>query len=358
MRFHAVPPFHTAGVDSESGCPFTQKARIWCRMMKHGSGKAHTIVWYGNEDADVDADEKVAVTTRQELRDEYAGAGHLRGGTVGDLTYTRFNKRTILAMRDRVQPGDVVVCFYGIGAADVARACVKRDDVRTIEYGVGNFQSQLPGTIRTYESYACLHYYMGRINKEVPSTDDCVVPPVFNLASFEYNPQPSDYFLFIGRIARCKGVHVALDLAAEMGFHLKVAGDDSAGLAKTVAGHKNIEFVGYVSGTSRSELFRGAKGLIMPTQYIEPFGYTMMEAMMCGCPVISTDYGSFSEHIVQGFNGFRCRTPADFRNAVRNIGQIDRANCRAYAEKFDIPVSKQRNEAFFESLMAVPPLSS
>lgn len=351
MRFHVVPPFHTAGVELESGCPFTQKARIWCRMMKHGSGKPHTIIWYGNEDADVLADEKVAVTTRAELRDGYSGTGHLTGGTVGDLTYARFNKRTILAMRDRVQPGDVVLCFYGIGAADVARACVKRDDIKTVEYGVGNFQHQLPGTVRTYESYSCLHFYMGKINKEVPSASDCVVPPVFDLAAFTFNPQPCNYFLFIGRVHPCKGVKVALDLAVEMGFHLKVAGNDSGGLAKTVTDHQNIEFVGFVSGADRAALFRNARALIMPTQYIEPFGYTMLEAMMCGCPVISTDYGSFSEHIVQGFNGFRCRTPADFRAAVRSVAEIDRSNCRAYAENFDIPVSKQRNEAFFDSLL-------
>ena len=49
----------------------------------------------------------------------------------------------------------------------------------------------------------------------------------------------------------------------------------------------------------------------MPTLYVEPFGY-----MMCGCPVITTDHGSFSEHVKQGWDGYRCRTFNDFCHAI------------------------------------------
>jgi glycosyltransferase involved in cell wall biosynthesis len=46
----------------------------------------------------------------------------------------------------------------------------------------------------------------------------------------------------------------------------------------------------------------------MPRCYIEPFGGSGVEVLLCGTPLIAVDYGAFTETIIDGVNGFRCHT--------------------------------------------------
>ena len=64
--------------------------------------------------------------------------------------------------------------------------------------------------------------------------------------------------------------------------------------------------------------------MLMPTIYPEPFGYVAIESQMCGTPVITTDWGAFPETVIHGKTGFRCRTQADFLEAIRKATSLDR----------------------------------
>ena len=63
----------------------------------------------------------------------------------------------------------------------------------------------------------------------------------------------------------------------------------------------------------------------MPTRYIEPFGGVTIEANLCGRPVLGSVFGSFTETITNGQNGYRCRTLGDYLAAMEIIesGKID-----------------------------------
>jgi glycosyltransferase involved in cell wall biosynthesis len=50
-------------------------------------------------------------------------------------------------------------------------------------------------------------------------------------------------------------------------------------------------------------LFAGARALLFPIQWDEPFGLVMIEAMACGTPVIATRFGSVPEVVVDGETG-------------------------------------------------------
>jgi glycosyltransferase involved in cell wall biosynthesis len=103
----------------------------------------------------------------------------------------------------------------------------------------------------------------------------------------------------------------------------------------------------------RAHLMAGAKAVFVPTLYVEPFGNVHVEAMVCGTPVITTDWGVFSETVQHGVTGFRCRTHDEFLAAARRAPQLDRKGIRDYAiSRFSLETVGQLYEAYFERLNA------
>ena len=87
---------------------------------------------------------------------------------------------------------------------------------------------------------------------------------------------------------------------------------------------KNMDFIGAVTGDTKLELFKKAKAILVPTQYVEPFGIVVIEAMMSGTPVISSDFGAFVETVDHGKTGYRCRTLGDYLAAISSVEKLDR----------------------------------
>jgi glycosyltransferase involved in cell wall biosynthesis len=75
----------------------------------------------------------------------------------------------------------------------------------------------------------------------------------------------------------------------------------------------------------------GAKAVFVPTLYIEPFGGVNVEAMFCGTPAITTDFGGFTETVQHGKTGYRCHTMDDFVWAAKNVDRLDPYYIRDYA---------------------------
>ena len=66
----------------------------------------------------------------------------------------------------------------------------------------------------------------------------------------------------------------------------------------------NVEFVGEIGDAEKPAFLSGAKALIVPIDWPEPFGIVMIEAMACGTPVIAFNRGSVPEVIEDGVTGF------------------------------------------------------
>jgi glycosyltransferase involved in cell wall biosynthesis len=154
--------------------------------------------------------------------------------------------------------------------------------------------------------------------------------------AFSLHPSPGGYLLFFGRIHPDKGTAEAIDVALDAGMPLVLAGivqdqqyfDDH--VAPRLDGDR-VSFIGAVSADERSELLGGAHALLHLIGFDEPFGYSVVEAMACGTPVIAFRRGSMEELIEDGETGFLVDDVASAVAAVGRAPALDRASIRAQA---------------------------
>ena len=98
-----------------------------------------------------------------------------------------------------------------------------------------------------------------------------------------------------------------------------------------------ISFVGPVDAAERSELLGGAHALLHLIGFDEPFGYSVVESMACGTPVIAFRRGSMGELIAEGTTGFLVDDVAGAVAAVDRVPTLDRRAIRADAvARFDV----------------------
>jgi len=177
---------------------------------------------------------------------------------------------------------------------------------------------------------------------------------------FKFNPKPKDYFAFFGRIIKPKGTHLAIQSCLKAGVNLKIAGQHYSGhggdvywekKVKPFIDGKQIQYVGYLkTDKEKSKFLGGAKALLMPVAWEEPFGMVMLESMACGTPVIGFDKGSLSEVVENGKSGFLVKTLGQMKSAMRKVDELNRADVRNHAEKkFSLERMVRGHESIYES---------
>ncbi|MCM2282576.1 MAG: glycosyltransferase family 4 protein [Bdellovibrionaceae bacterium] len=154
------------------------------------------------------------------------------------------------------------------------------------------------------------------------------------------------YLAFLGRLSREKRFDRAVRIAQRAGLPLKVAAKredshdaDYVSQIEPLLRQKEVEFVGEINDSQKSEFLGRARATLFPIDWPEPFGLVMIESLACGTPVIAYPHGSVPEIIQDGFNGFVVDSIHGAVEAVRRIGEIDRRKCR---EDFQNRFSQER----------------
>lgn len=149
------------------------------------------------------------------------------------------------------------------------------------------------------------------------------------------------YVLFLGRMAEDKGVHRAVEIARKAGIRILIAAKmrepwETQYFAERVEPllGADAEYLGEVSHARKLELLAGAAALVFPIRWNEPFGMVMLEAMACGTPVLAFAEGAAPEVVDHGTTGYVCADEGEMADALRRIGEIDRAACRLSVEGY------------------------
>jgi glycosyltransferase involved in cell wall biosynthesis len=175
--------------------------------------------------------------------------------------------------------------------------------------------------------------------------------------AFPLGAIPDDYLLFFGRIHPDKGTATAIEVARRANRPLIIAGivQDEEYFRNEVAPHVDgdrVRYIGPVETADRARLLGRAHALLHLIDFEEPFGYSVVESMACGTPVIAFERGSMLELIDQGMSGLLVNTSDEAVEAVEVAGTIDRSVVRSVTVKrFDQKVMVQQYEALYVTIV-------
>jgi glycosyltransferase involved in cell wall biosynthesis len=162
-----------------------------------------------------------------------------------------------------------------------------------------------------------------------------IVPHGVDTADFSFRESPDDYLLYLGRFVSGKGPLPAIATAKALGIRLVLAGPENPYFREHIrplVDGRQVEYAGFVTGAVRNRLLGGAQALLYPIQYPEAFGLVLIEAMMCGTPVVAVRLGAVPEIVEDGVTGAIANDLATFADAARSAVALDRRQVRAQAE--------------------------
>lgn len=178
---------------------------------------------------------------------------------------------------------------------------------------------------------------------------------------FELGAGDQGFVAFLGRFAPEKGPHVAIDAARRAHVPLRMGGGvhppDRDYFEREVKWRlgdprRGVDWLGELSFIPKVALLRGARALLFPIDWEEPFGIVMIESMLVGTPVIGFPRGSVPEVVEEGVTGFIVRDEVEMAARIRRLDQFDRVRCRERArERWSSLRMAREHEALYERLL-------
>ncbi|MCU1429873.1 MAG: glycosyl transferase group 1 [Actinomycetia bacterium] len=161
-----------------------------------------------------------------------------------------------------------------------------------------------------------------------------------DLDVYPFRAEKEDFLVYIGRANPDKGPATAITAARHAGLPIKMIlkrGEppERAYYEEMVVPllGSDVEIFENVSHEAKVDLLGRAKAMLFPIHWPEPFGLVMVEAMACGTPVVTTNWGAAPELVEDGVTGFRRDSYGEMIDALNWIGEISPEACRARVEE-------------------------
>lgn len=304
-------------------------------LVKHG----HQVDFYGPVGTNVNVSKVVTGDLRplkQDGGDEILSWPNVGGGEVNKI-FNLWDQYLIAKMFQEAEKGnyDILHIHPVDRALPLALAHSKIPVVYTLHDPIYKWRTEIFKMFQSPNQY----YVSISDNQRLPAPDLNYISTVYNginIDLFPYSENHDDYFLFVGRLIREKGVAEAIKAAKLAGEKLIIVGTPTSGeyWEKEIAPHldENIQCPGYVPYNELYKYYQKAKAILVPILWEEPFGLVMTEAMACGTPVIGFKRGSVAEVVEDDKTGYVVETTEEMALAMKKIDGIKRSDCRARVE--------------------------
>ena len=157
-------------------------------------------------------------------------------------------------------------------------------------------------------------------------------------APVPFSAEKEDFAFFIGRSDQEKNPDGAIRIARAAGLPLVMAlrvniverpyFEESV---RPLLG-PDVTLLGEISVEEKFDYLKRARVVIFSSQWEEPFGLVMTEAMACGTPVVALARGAAPEVIVDGVTGYLRDSEEELAAAIAGIDAIDPHACRRHVE--------------------------
>jgi len=194
---------------------------------------------------------------------------------------------------------------------------------------------------RQFYSVAGHHVHLVAIS-EAQRADNPDVPYLgtvhngIDIGAYPYREHKDDCLVYIGRANPDKGPAEAINIARRAGLPLQMILKRSEPpereyfetVIEPMLG-SDVELHENVSHEAKVEMLGRATAMIFPIRWPEPFGLVMVEAMACGTPVVTTNWGAAPELVADGETGFRRESEDDLVAAIGKARELSPQACRA-----------------------------
>ena len=160
-----------------------------------------------------------------------------------------------------------------------------------------------------------------------------------DVSSYKFRADKERALVYIGRATPDKGPTEAIRIARRAGYPLLMLlkrgeAPERAYFESEVEPMLGSDVELYENDTheEKNELLGRACAMVFPIRWPEPFGLVMIEAMACGTPVITTNWGAAPELVDDGVTGFRRDGEDDLVEAISHIDSLDPVACRRRVE--------------------------
>jgi glycosyltransferase involved in cell wall biosynthesis len=184
-----------------------------------------------------------------------------------------------------------------------------------------------------------------------------------DVSLYDFCEDKDDYLVYVGRANPDKGPSVAINVAHRAGLPLKMILKRSEpperayfedAIAPLIT--DDVELHENVTHAEKVEMLGRARAMIFPIRWPEPFGLVMVEAMACGTPVVTTNWGAAPELVEDGVTGYRRDDYGDLVSAITLVDQLSPHACRARVEaEFSAAAMLRKYDALYERIVAGRP---
>ncbi len=144
----------------------------------------------------------------------------------------------------------------------------------------------------------------------------------------QFRARKDNYLVFLAKASwKVKNVSGAIRMAAKSRHTLRIVG----GSRRWANPWGAARWEGMLGGEKKRGIVAGAKGLLFPVLWHEPFGIAVIEALASGTPVLASPFGSLPE-LVTSDVGKICASEDEFVQAVASLSHFDPTACRLRAE--------------------------
>jgi len=172
-------------------------------------------------------------------------------------------------------------------------------------------------------------------------------------------PTPRDYLAFVGRLTPEKRPDLAVEIARRTGIPLRVAAkvdpldeDYWREEIKPLFEREGVEYLGELGEDDKPAFLAGARAMLFPIDWPEPFGLVMIESLAAGTPVVALRRGSVPEILQDGVSGLICDDVDEMVQAVKRVDKISPAACRRRALDFSAQRMARRYVRIYRSVIA------